>query len=390
MNFDEALAWLDSSRHFGIKLGLENIRRLLDGLGNPQNDRAILHVAGTNGKGSVCAMMEAILRAGGRRTGLYTSPHLVDFCERIRVDGEKILPSEVAVGMTEIRAISQDWDHAPTYFEIVTALALWYFRRRDCAIIVLETGMGGRLDATNATTPVVSVLTPIAMDHSEWLGQTLTEVAGEKAGIIKPGIPVVSSRQEPEAAAVIVRVAAERGGELFSVDASDFTGKVALSGPHQRANAALAIRALQVAGLAPADAHIAQGLRNVNWPGRFQIVKERIVLDGAHNPHAITHLVSNWRENFGLDQPTIVFGALADKAYLEMLEILAPLGKEFFFVPIREERGLDPRVLAGVCSRPHRIFESIEAALAETEGRCLVTGSLYLVGAAMKALDLRF
>lgn len=390
MNYDEALAWLGSSRHFGIKLGLENIRRLLDGLGNPQNGRTIIHVAGTNGKGSVCAMMDAILRTGGRRTGLYTSPHLVDFCERIRVDGEKILSTEVAAGMTEIRGISQDWDHAPTYFEIATALALWHFNCRDCAAIVLETGMGGRLDATNATVPVVSVLTPIAIDHAEWLGKTLAEVAGEKAGIIKPGIPVVSARQEPEAAEVIARVAADYGGEFFTVEATDFTGEIALSGPHQRANAALAIRALQMAGLAPAGAHIAQGLRNVHWPGRFQIVEGRFVLDGAHNPHAVTHLVRNWRENFGPEQTVVVFGALADKDYLEMLGILGPLAKEFFFVPIREERGLDPRALAGVCSRPHRIFESVEAALAETEERCLVTGSLYLVGAAMKALDLRF
>lgn len=390
MNYDEALAWLDSGRHFGIKLGLDNIRRLLDGLGNPQNDQTIIHVAGTNGKGSVCAMMDAILRAGGRRSGLYTSPHLVDFCERIRVDGEKILPTEVAAGMTEIRAVSQSWDHAPTYFEIATALALWYFARRDCAAIVLETGMGGRLDATNATLPVVSVLTPIAIDHSEWLGKTLAAVAGEKAGIIKPGVPVVSARQEQAAAEVIARVAAECGGKLFTVEATDFTGEIALSGPHQRANAALAIRALQVAGLAPADSRIAQGLRNVHWPGRFQIVDGRIVLDGAHNPHAITHLVRNWREKFGPEQPVVVFGALVDKDYVEMLEKLAPLAKEFFFVPIREERGLDPRVLAEVCVRPHRIFDSVEAALAETEGRCLVTGSLYLVGAAMKVLDLRF
>lgn len=388
MNFDEALAWLDSSRHFGIKLGLENIRRLLDGLGNPQDHQTILHVAGTNGKGSVCAMMDAILRAGARRTGLYTSPHLVDFCERIRVDGEKILPTEVAAGITEIRTVSEDWDHAPTYFEIATALALWYFARRRCDAIVLETGMGGRLDATNATHPVVSVLTPIAIDHAEWLGKTLVEVAGEKAGIIKPGIPVVSARQEPEAAKVIARVAAACGGELITVEAADFTGEVVLAGSHQRANAALAIRALQAAGLAPADSHIAQGLRKVQWPGRFQIFEDRIVLDGAHNPHAMTHLVRNWRENFGLEQPVVVFGALADKEYVEMLETLAPLAKEFFFVPIREERGLDPRVLAEVCTRPHRIFDSVEAALAETKDRCLVTGSLYLVGAAMKALDL--
>lgn len=386
MNFDEALAWLDSSRHFGIKLGLENIHRLLQGLGDPQQDQTILHVAGTNGKGSVCAMLEAILRLKGHRTGLYTSPHLVDFCERIRVDGEKISPDEVAAGMTEIRAVSEGWNHAPTYFEIVTALALWYFVRRGCAVIVLETGMGGRLDATNAVLPVVSVLAPIALDHTEWLGETLAKVAAEKAGIIKSGVPVVSARQDPEAMAVIERVAAERGSELFTVDGTGFSGEIGLSGSHQRSNAALAIRALQVAELAPANALITQALREVRWPGRFQIVDGRIILDGAHNPHATAHLVENWRENFGSEPVIVVFGALADKDYPGMLEKLAPLAKEFFFVPIREERGLDPQVLAGVSSCPHRVFPSVEAALAETKGRCLVTGSLYLVGAALKAL----
>jgi dihydrofolate synthase / folylpolyglutamate synthase len=388
VNFDEALAWLDATRPFGVKLGLENIRRLLAGLGNPQEGRAILHAAGTNGKGSVCAMLDAILRAAGHRTGLYTSPHLVDFCERIRVDGKKIPADDVAAGLSEIRTVSADWDHAPTYFEITTALALWHFARRDCGVIVLETGMGGRLDATNAIHPLVAILTPVAADHTEWLGETLAEVAAEKAGILKAGAPVVSARQEPEVAAVILARAKELGCSLQVVDSSVCSVEVALRGAHQRSNAALAIRALEVAGLAPDAAVIAQGLREVQWPGRFQALPGGIVLDGAHNPHAIAQLVRNWREAYGERRTVVIFGALADKDYAGMMRELAPLAAEFFFVPIREERGLDPETLGACCPGLYRTFDSVESALAATDGPCLVTGSLYLVGAAMSALGI--
>lgn len=386
MTFDESLAWLYASQQFGIKLGLDNIRRLLRALDDPQESLAILHVAGTNGKGSVCAMLDAILRADGRRTGLYTSPHLVDFRERIRVEGRKIDPGSVAEGLTTIRAVSEGWDHSPTFFEISTALALWFFSREGCEVVVLETGMGGRLDATNAVTPRVSVLTPIALDHSEWLGETLAAIAGEKAGIIKSGVPVVSAAQDPGVDQVFRDQAARMGTSIRFVETPLPGVEVALPGDFQKHNAALAAAALEAAEI-PVDAEtLSRGLKNVQWPGRFQRVGETLVLDGGHNPHAARQLVTLWRETFGQDQATVVFGALADKDFGAMLEILRPLAKEFLLVPVSNPRSAAGRDLAARCPVPHREMDSVEAALAAATGLTLVTGSLFLVGEALAIL----
>ena len=195
-SYKEALTWLYGTQRFGIKLGLENIQRLLHALDVPAQEQRIIHVAGTNGKGSVCAMIDAICRAQGYRTGLFTSPHLVTYRERIRVDGEMITEEKVAEGLATIRRLISDWEPHPTFFEITTALALIHFKQCDCDVIALETGLGGRLDATNSVQPVVSVVTPIGYDHQSWLGSTLEEIAGEKAGIIKAHIPVVSAEQD--------------------------------------------------------------------------------------------------------------------------------------------------------------------------------------------------
>ncbi|HEV3409005.1 MAG TPA: Mur ligase family protein, partial [Chthoniobacterales bacterium] len=203
MTYAEALGWLYGLQRFGIKLGLENIRRLLRALNVPAPEQRVIHVAGTNGKGSVCAMIDSILQAAGYSSGLFTSPHLVTFRERIQVNGEMISEDEVAAGLTSIRETVREWDPHPTFFEIATALGLAHFKRAACEFIVLETGMGGRLDATNAVAPIVSVITPIDYDHEKWLGHTLPEIAAEKAGIIKSGVPVISAAQKEEAAAVI-------------------------------------------------------------------------------------------------------------------------------------------------------------------------------------------
>ncbi|HEU4679800.1 MAG TPA: Mur ligase family protein, partial [Terrimicrobiaceae bacterium] len=229
MTYEESLDWLYSTQQFGIKLGLDNIRSLLKALDDPQDGLAFLHVAGTNGKGSVCAMLDSILRAAGRKTGLYTSPHLVDFRERIRVDAVKIPPEAVRGGLERLREVAAGWAHSPTFFELATALAVRHFAEAGCELVVLETGMGGRLDATNAVVPLVSVITPVALDHTRWLGTTLAEVAGEKAGIIKPGVPVISARQDPEALAVIVDRTEQLGCRLKLVEGS-FDGAVGLRG----------------------------------------------------------------------------------------------------------------------------------------------------------------
>jgi dihydrofolate synthase/folylpolyglutamate synthase len=207
--YREALDWLYGTQRFGIKLGLENVERLLRELKVPGSNQRIIHVAGTNGKGSVCAMIDSICRVGGYRTGLFTSPHLVTYRERIRVNGQMIGTDEVASGLTTIRDLIKSWDPHPTFFEITTALALVHFKDAACDLLVMETGLGGRLDATNALTPVVSVVTPIGFDHEKWLGHTLEAIAGEKAGIIKAQVPVVSAPQEPAAENVIRARAAE-------------------------------------------------------------------------------------------------------------------------------------------------------------------------------------
>lgn len=386
MIYEESLAWLYATQQFGIKLGLENIRGLLEALGNPQERLSFVHVAGTNGKGSVCAILDSILRASGRRTGLYTSPHLVDFRERIRVDGEKILPQAVANGLTILREISAGWSHSPTFFEIATALALRHFAEERCDLVVLETGMGGALDATNAVLPLVSVITPIALDHTRWLGGTLAEIAREKAGIIKSGVPAVSGKQEPEAAAALAQRAVAVGSSLEFIEVSFEGAEIGLRGVHQKENSAVAIAALRAAGVVVSDETVRRGLRDVRWPGRFQVVDEHIVLDGCHNPHAAAQLLVNWRDAYGMEKATVIFGALGDKDYSAMLRILEPISREVLLVPICSERSAAPEALAAACTIQHRIFRSVKEALEASRGRILVTGSLFLVGEALQVL----
>ncbi len=388
MSYEESLEWLYASQQFGIKLGLENTQRLLDALGNPEKELACLHVAGTNGKGSTCALMDAVLRANGYKTGLYTSPHLVNFRERMRVNGKKIPEETVQRVLTQIRENTQGWEHSPTFFEITTALALRFFADENCQWVVLETGMGGRLDSTNAVTPKVSVIMPIALDHTQYLGNTLAEIAREKAGIIKPGVPVVSAEQEPEAKAVLLETARERGCALQFIDAAVEGAEIGLRGSHQLVNAQIALTALDAAGISLTSDDTLAGLKNVVWPGRFQIVQNRIVLDGSHNPHAIAHLIKTWREVFGEEKPTVIFGALADKDYTSMLKTLEPLAREFFFVTLQNGRTASGAELAASCAVPSRTFASVKEALAASPDRTLVTGSLFLVGEALEILGL--
>lgn len=388
MNFQEALDWLNDSQFTGIKLGLENTFRLLKATGNPQERLRFLHIAGTNGKGSVCAMLDSCLRVAGHKTGLYTSPHLVDFRERIRVDGVMISPQETAEGLTRLRQAAQDWDHKPTYFELSTVLALDHFERSGCDVVVLETGMGGRLDSTNVVTPLVSVITPIAMDHMAWLGDSITRIASEKAGIIKPGAPVVSSPQEPDATEVLSAKSASVASPIRFIE-SPVDIPVALPGIHQLWNAAVAIAAIEASGLKCPPEAIAKGLASVKWPARFQRVGERIIVDGAHNEHSAEALLSTWHDVFGQQEATIVFGALRDKEYGVMLRILEKVAGEFLFVPVRSERSEDPGVLKAQSALPSREFSDLPTAIKvamDTTLPVLITGSLFLAGEALEKL----
>ncbi len=393
MNYREALAWLYGTQRFGIKLGLENVCRLFGSLNIPAPNERIVHVAGTNGKGSVCAMLDSILRVHGYRSGLFTSPHLVSFRERIRISGEMISEEATACGLTGIRGLVANWEPHPTFFEIVTALALRHFHERQCDFIILETGMGGRLDATNATQPIVCVITPIALDHQKWLGHSLAEIAGEKAGIIKAGTPVVSAMQPPEAEAVIRSRAAECNAPLLFVR-ENCASPVALSGAHQKQNAALAVASLRAGQIAVDHDAITRGLAMVEWPARFQRWDERIVIDGAHNPAGTEILLQTWRENFGDDRAIVIFATLQDKDYNAMLRTLSPIARRFIFPQMRSERAAPPNELAKALSAmtpslPHSITPSVSDALALARAepdRILLTGSLHFAGEVLAHL----
>jgi dihydrofolate synthase/folylpolyglutamate synthase len=392
----EEVAWLYGTQVFGVKLGLEGMRRLagalhfnLGGAGAPR----FIHVAGTNGKGSTCALIASACRAAGRRTGLYTSPHLVSLRERFRLDGELIGEAELRDGLRRIRGIVSNWDPHPTFFEIVTALSLEWFQRSGAEWVVLETGMGGRLDATNVVQPVVSVLTPIGLDHQQYLGQGFVQIAFEKAGIIKPGVPVVSAPQMPEVLEVFCRTAQSRGARLEVVSAPWMLGPVGLAGEVQRWNAALAAAALRAAGDQPDMEALRSGFARVQWPGRFQKIGGQLVVDGAHNPAAASALVETWREAYPGEKASLVFGALQDKDAAEVLRRLAPITGRLTLVPVQSPRTLglnDLRLIAeavfGLDGEADRIgiFEARDVASALSgesgEFRRLVTGSLYLVG----------
>jgi dihydrofolate synthase/folylpolyglutamate synthase len=398
VNYREALAWLYATQRFGIKLGLENIERLLAALPGSGLETAapckVIHVAGTNGKGSVCAMIEAIARGAGYRTGLFTSPHLISFRERILVNGEKISEDEVAGGLTEIRELIGSWDPHPTFFEIATALALQHFQKTRCEILVLETGMGGRLDATNAVQSSVSVITPIDFDHEKWLGHSIDQIAKEKAGIIKPRTPVISAPQRPEAEVVIRQRAEECDARLQFVNDPWTKTRIALRGKHQKMNAALAFAALQATDIQVSDDAIARGFSSVEWPARFQIWNEHIVIDGAHNPAGARILAQTWREEFGSERATILLAILRDKNAAEIVHALAPIATKFVLPRIRSERAMPPNELVQVISSltpslPYSITPSVAEAISaaqRTSERVLITGSLHFAGEALAFL----
>jgi dihydrofolate synthase/folylpolyglutamate synthase len=393
VNYREALAWLFGTQRFGIKLGLENTERLLGALELLSPEHRFIHVAGTNGKGSVCAMMDSILRAAGYRTGLFTSPHLVTFRERIQVSGEMISHEQVADGLTSIRDLINGWDPHPTFFEIATALGLQHFKRAACEVVVLETGMGGRLDATNAVTPVVSVITPIDFDHQKWLGHTLAEIAAEKAGIIKPGVPVVSAVQPPDAEAVIRNTAHTRKSPLHVVSKPYQAAAIALPGEHQNENASVAVAALHAAGLEVNDSAVERGLTNVHWPARFQRWDDRIIIDGAHNPAGARVLAKTWRETFAREQAAVILAVLRDKDIRGIIRALAPITSRFVASEARGECAVPANELAEAVAESApgstvTIRRSLGEALAETADapRVLITGSLHFAGEALAHL----
>lgn len=395
MNDQESIDWLYSTQAFGIKLGLENARRLLreTGIDPDRPGAAVLHVAGTNGKGSVCAVAERILRDAGVKTGLFTSPHLVAYRERIRVNGAMIPGEAVSRGLARLRELVRDWDPHPTFFELSLALAMRHFRDERCEAIVLETGMGGRLDATNAVRSDVAVITPIGLDHQQWLGDTIREIAGEKAGILKPGVPVIIGELHPDARDVVGRRALRLGIPCLEAHPLPEDWATGLKGPHQRGNAALAVEAAcRIEERRLTLEGIRASVAGAFWPGRFQQIDGTFVLDGAHNPAAAAVLRQTWQGEFGEEKAHLVFGAVGSKDVAGVFRELLPIVASVTLVPVKSERRLAVEEMkafltaAGGGHLPQAEFATLSEAVAgarDRGGKTLVAGSLFLVGEAL-------
>lgn len=432
MTYSQTIAYLYGLQRYGVKLGLENIHRLLGAVGDPHRRFPTVLIGGTNGKGSTAALLSSILQAAGYRVGLYTSPHLLEFTERIQVDGQPIGGTDVAALVDELRpviarlfplpgAASSAPTH-PTFFEVTTALAFMHFTRSQVDYAVVEVGMGGRFDATNVLDAQVAVITNIALEHEDYLGKTLGAIAAEKAGIIKETTRVVTAIDAPEALAVISDACQARGATLVDVRSaydwrihrSDLFGQqfsagekgqpaelfdIPLLGRHQVVNAVVALaasRLLRSAGAAISERSIRDGLTRTRWPGRLQLFPGRplVILDGAHNPAGAIALRAFLEEQRFAGRVTLVFGVLQDKNWIAMLQELAPLAKRVVLTRPENERAVDPHRLLEAerfCSKIEILEDVAEAiTLAKTvtnpDDAVVVTGSLFVISAALRAL----
>ncbi|MBU4320208.1 MAG: bifunctional folylpolyglutamate synthase/dihydrofolate synthase [Nitrospinae bacterium] len=452
MGYAAAVNYLYGLQKHGIKLGLDNTISLLSLLDNPQNYFQSIHIAGTNGKGSTSAIIASILQAAGFRTGLFTSPHLVSFTERIRVNNEQITESDVVSLAEEIRFKIQDsrFKMTPTFFELVTAMGFLYFKRKNIDWAVVETGMGGRLDATNVLLPEASVITSIGYDHREFLGNTLSAIAEEKAGIIKNRVPVITSAQEPSVMDVIKKKADEKESRLFvygrdfsaAVKAEDTSGSVfnynggsniedlaiSLPGRHQVLNASLALKTIEI--VSKKSSHhalrityhaIRNGLENIKWHGRLEFVSKEppILIDGAHNPSAAEILAASLKEIFlrAYRRIILIIGVMSDKDIRGIMAPLLPLAAEIILTAPACERAASPQKLADCAAEmgftnthiAPTVKDAIDMAIKSSNASCvkrdalqeksldsslithhssliLITGSFYTIGEAKEML----
>ncbi len=416
MNYDEARKYIDKVAAFGSKLGLENIRTLMRLLGDPQKDLKFVHVAGTNGKGSTVAFISSILMKAGFKTGIYTSPFVERFSERIRVDNEEISEEDFAFFATRVRQKAEMMIEqglgSPTEFELICAVAFLYFAEKKCDICVLEVGMGGRLDATNVIdAPLLCLITPISYDHMEYLGDTTEKIAFEKAGVIKKGTTVVMYPQTDGVEAVFRDVCAERGADLIRCElpsgeiAADIDGvefeyknrsyKTGLLGSYQINNAAMAITGAEVLaekGFDISGEDIFEGIACAVWTARFEVLQKDpvVIIDGSHNRQGMETLAESLSLYFGEKKIILIFGVLKDKEYKEMLEIILPMVKRVFTVTVPSPRTLSADELASevkkrttaevtpVADPKEALKEALKEA-ADTDVIC-ACGSLYYVG----------
>lgn len=402
MNYQAYIKWLEEVPLYGKKDGVHNMERLMERLGNPQQALRIIHVAGTNGKGSCCAMLAQVLQESGYRVGLYTSPHLVEYTERIQIDRRPIAQEDwVQIGQEVKNAaeeIAAEGGNHATFFEIITAMAFVYFARQKVDVVLLETGVGGRLDATNIIRhPELCLITSISLDHTKVLGETLPQIAGEKAGIIKPGVTVVLAQNEPEVQKVIREQAEKQESPYYYAPAIQKLQGISLVGDYQQQNAAAVMRCvqtLQQAGWRISEAALQKGLANTFWPGRMEqssFEGKPLLLDGAHNPGGANMLARFLKENYEAGSCTLVFSALAKKDVSHILEPLRDcpaVGRVVFtcidgedqtevFTSIWQEAAELPKPF--MCTQKPR--QALETAVHMPETRLTVcAGSLYLIG----------
>lgn len=417
--YENCLEAMYSLRRFGIKLGLATIRDALEKLGNPQNDYQCIHVAGTNGKGSVASALARILRDSGYKTGLYTSPHLIRFNERIAVNGNQISNNQVVETYHEVKKAHQG-DRDLTFFEFATAMAFHHFSRQRVDWAVIETGMGGRLDATNIVRPALSIITNISIEHKDYLGATLVDIAGEKAGIIKRKKPVITGAGQEKAIRVIEKKAEKENARFlcfkkdfkvrrarngifhyYGVDHTWRNLKTGLMGHFQVENAALTLAACEVLlgeGLDLPVQSIRRGLRENKWPGRLEKVSDSplVILDGAHNLSAARNLTKYLTEHLRHKKITLVLGMLNDKPYPAILRALLPVCNRVIFTQPQIDRSLPPEMLqaesGGMVKHVEvvqKVSEAVKHAIktAMWDEVVCIAGSLYVVGEAKEFLE---
>jgi len=421
MNYNEALQYIHSNFWQGSKPGLSRTRSLLEALGNPQNKLRFIHVAGTNGKGSFCAMLSSILIREGYKIGTYTSPYILRFNERMKINGIDI-PDETLSELTEyVRPYAEAMQEKPTEFELITAIAMEYFAREECDLVVLECGMGGRLDSTNVIeTPVLSVITGIALDHTAFLGNTIEAIATEKAGIIKEGIPCLYCGNDLAAKQVIEQIAIERSAPFYTVDRGGMTIKqetlkgtvfdwhtwqdiqLPLLGTYQKENAQNVLNAVLILnnlGISVSETSVKDGLSLVCWPARYEIVSKSplIICDGGHNPEGVDSAVKSTKHYFQNSKLLIITGVMKDKDYDYMVSRLSEIAKKVFCLTPANPRSLSGEDLAKEFqfrNIPAYSFETplhaVDAAIKESiesKTPILCVGSLYMYGEIIHALE---
>ncbi len=410
MNYNEALTFIHSVSNYFCKPGLDRIKKLTRQLGNPQDDLKFIHIAGTNGKGSLCAFLSEIFKTNGKKVGVYTSPYILRFNERISINGIPISNEDLARICSIVKDFCEQMEDKPTEFEIITAIAFKYFKEQNCDLVILECGLGGRLDATNIIkSPLLSIITGIDFDHQNFLGNTIELIAKEKAGIIKEKCPILWCGENTEAKEIIEKEAREKNCEFYindapiSINKYDFLGtefsfkeyknlNISLLGSYQPKNASNAISAIEILnknGMNISNSDIETGLKNAKWPARFELLSKKplIIFDGSHNPEGVTAAVNSIKRYFGNKKVNIISGVMRDKDYSFIAKSIAEIANTVHCVTVDNPRSLSSQEYAETFKSNNinakgydSVKEALTCALEDKDTPLVCLGSLYLYG----------